>query len=104
LAFERLLERHPELRERIRLVQVAVPSREFVEAYQTFREQAEALIGRIHGAFATPDWVPVHWMYRSVAYEELLALYRAADVMLVTPLRDGMNLVAKEFCAARVDE
>ena len=104
LAFERLLERHPELRERVRLVQVAVPSREFVEAYQTFREQAEALIGRIHGAFATPNWVPVHWMYRGVSPEELLALYRAADVMLVTPLRDGMNLVAKEFCAARVDE
>ncbi len=104
LAFERLLERHPELRERIRLVQVAVPSREFVEAYQTFREQSEALIGRIHGAFATPSWVPVHWMYRAVSQEELLALYRAADVMLVTPLRDGMNLVAKEFCAARVDE
>jgi trehalose 6-phosphate synthase/phosphatase len=104
LAFERLLERHPEFRERIRLVQVAVPSREFVEAYQSFREQSEALIGRIHGAFATPTWVPVHWMYRAVSPEELLALYRAADVMLVTPLRDGMNLVAKEFCAARVDE
>jgi len=104
LAFERLLERHPELRERVRLVQVAVPSREFVEAYQSFREQSEALIGRIHGAFATPNWVPVHWMYRAVTPEELLALYRAADVMLVTPLRDGMNLVAKEFCAARVDE
>ncbi|MCC6766306.1 MAG: bifunctional alpha,alpha-trehalose-phosphate synthase (UDP-forming)/trehalose-phosphatase [Deltaproteobacteria bacterium] len=103
LAFERLLERHPELRETIRLVQVAVPSREDMQAYQTFREQADALIGRIHGAFATPSWVPVHWMYRSVSHDELLALYRAADVMLVTPLRDGMNLVAKEFCAARID-
>ncbi|MCC6848166.1 MAG: bifunctional alpha,alpha-trehalose-phosphate synthase (UDP-forming)/trehalose-phosphatase [Deltaproteobacteria bacterium] len=104
LAFERLLERHPELREAVRLVQVAVPSREDVQAYQSFREQADALIGRIHGAFATPSWVPVHWMYRGVSHEELLALYRAADVMLVTPLRDGMNLVAKEFCAARIDE
>ncbi len=104
LAFERLLEHHPELRERVRLVQVAVPSRADVQAYQTFREQADALIGRIHGAFATPSWVPVHWMYRGVSREELLALYRAADVMLVTPLRDGMNLVAKEFCAARSDE
>jgi trehalose 6-phosphate synthase/phosphatase len=104
LAFERLLERHPELREHVRLVQVAVPSREDVEAYQSFREHAEGLIGRIAGAFATPSWVPVHWMYRGVSYDELLALYRAADVMLVTPLRDGMNLVAKEFCAARGDE
>ncbi|MEB2284865.1 MAG: bifunctional alpha,alpha-trehalose-phosphate synthase (UDP-forming)/trehalose-phosphatase [Polyangiaceae bacterium UTPRO1] len=104
LAFERLLEHHPELREAVRLVQVAVPSREDVQAYQSFREQADALIGRIHGAFATPSWVPVHWMYRGVSHDELLALYRAADVMLVTPLRDGMNLVAKEFCAARGDE
>lgn len=104
LAFERLLERHPELRGSVRLVQIAVPSREDVHAYQTFREQADGLIGRIHGAFATPSWVPVHWMYRGVSHEELLALYRAAEVMLVTPLRDGMNLVAKEFCAARGDE
>jgi trehalose 6-phosphate synthase/phosphatase len=104
LAFERLLQRHPELRERVRLVQVAVPSREDVQAYQSFREQAEGLIGRIAGEFATPSWMPVHWMYRGVSHDELLALYRAAEVMLVTPLRDGMNLVAKEFCAARVDE
>ena len=104
LAFERLLERHPELRESIRLVQIAVPSREDVQAYQSFREQTDGLIGRIHGAFATPNWVPVHWMYRGVSPTELFALYRAADVMLVTPLRDGMNLVAKEFCAARADE
>ncbi len=104
LAFERLLTRHPELRERIRLIQVAVPSREDVQAYQSFREQADALIGRIHGAFATPSWVPVHWMYRGVTQDELLALYRGADVMLVTPLRDGMNLVAKEYCAARIDD
>ena len=104
LAFERLLRSHPELRERVRLVQVAVPSREDVQEYQSFREQTEGLIGRIAGAFATPSWVPVHWMYRGVSHDELLALYRAAEVMLVTPLRDGMNLVAKEFCAARVDE
>ncbi len=103
LAFEHLLALHPELREKVRLVQIAVPSREDVAAYQTFREQADGLIGRIHGAFATPSWVPLHWMYRSVSHDELLALYRATDVMIVTPLRDGMNLVAKEFCAARVD-
>ena len=103
LAFERLLERHPELRGGVRLVQLAVPSREDVEAYRDFRSMTDQLIGRIHGAFATPQWVPVHWMYRSTSREELVALYRAADVMLVTPLRDGMNLVAKEFIASRVD-
>jgi trehalose 6-phosphate synthase/phosphatase len=103
LAFERLLERHPELRERVRLVQVAVPSREDVDAYQTYRSQADELIGRIHGAFATPRWVPVHWMYRGLSREDVVALYRAADVMLVTAIRDGMNLVAKEFVASRSD-
>ncbi|MDQ2670627.1 MAG: bifunctional alpha,alpha-trehalose-phosphate synthase (UDP-forming)/trehalose-phosphatase [Gemmatimonadota bacterium] len=103
LAFERLLERHPELSERVRLVQVAVPSRTGVEAYQEFRAMVDELIGRIHGAFATPHWVPVHYMYRSLAEDEVVALYRAADVMLVTPIRDGMNLVAKEFIASRVD-
>jgi trehalose 6-phosphate synthase/phosphatase len=104
LAFERLLERHPELRGGVRLVQVAVPSREDVEAYRDFRSMTDELIGRIHGAFATPQWVPVHWMYRALSRHELVALYRAADVMLVTPIRDGMNLVAKEFVASRVDD
>jgi trehalose 6-phosphate synthase/phosphatase len=104
LAFERLLERHPELRGSVRLVQVAVPSREHVRAYKSFRRQNDELIGRIHGAFATPHWVPVNWMYRELTREELIGLYRAADVMLVTPVRDGMNLVAKEFVACRADE
>ncbi len=104
LAFERLLQKHPELCGRVRLVQVAVPSREDVRAYRAFRSLADELIGRIHGQFATPSWVPVHWIYRSLTREEVVALYRAADVMLVTPLRDGMNLVAKEFVASRVDE
>ncbi|RIL06364.1 MAG: bifunctional alpha,alpha-trehalose-phosphate synthase (UDP-forming)/trehalose-phosphatase [Proteobacteria bacterium] len=104
LAYERMLLRHPELLGHVRFVQVAVPSREDVGAYQEFRGRAEALIGRIHGEFATPSWVPVHWIYRGLSREEVVALYRAADVMVVTPLRDGMNLVAKEFAASRVDE
>ena len=104
LAFERLLQHYPELRERVRLIQVAVPSREDVVAYRDFRSLTDELIGRIHGAFATPRWVPVHWIYRGLSREEVVALYRAADVLLVTPLRDGMNLVAKEFVASRVDE
>ena len=104
LAFERLLEKHPELREKVRFVQVAVPSREDVGAYQAYRSQADELIGRIHGAFATAHWVPVHWMYRSLSHEAVVSLYRAADVMLVTPIRDGMNLVAKEFVASRSDD
>ena len=63
----------------------------------------DGLVGRINGAFGTPRWVPVHYIYRGLSEPELVALYRAADVMLVTPLRDGMNLVAKEFVASRTD-
>ncbi|HWB42822.1 MAG TPA: bifunctional alpha,alpha-trehalose-phosphate synthase (UDP-forming)/trehalose-phosphatase, partial [Gemmatimonadales bacterium] len=103
LAFERMLEIHPELRGKVRLVQVAVPSRTGVEAYQDFRSLVDALVGRINGAFGTPRWVPVHYIFRGLSAPDLVALYRSADVMLVTPLRDGMNLVAKEFVASRAD-
>jgi trehalose 6-phosphate synthase/phosphatase len=103
MAYERMLQTHPELRERVRLVQVAVPSRTGVEAYQDFRELVDGLVGRINGAFGTPRWVPVHYIFRALSVPDLVALYRAADVMLVTPLRDGMNLVAKEFIASRTD-
>jgi trehalose 6-phosphate synthase/phosphatase len=103
LSFEKMLKTHPELRERVRLVQVAVPSRTGVEAYQEYRAVVEGLVGRINGDFGTPRWVPVHYIFRSLSEQELVALYRAADVMLVTPLRDGMNLVAKEFVASRTD-
>jgi trehalose 6-phosphate synthase/phosphatase len=103
LSYERMLVTHPELKERVRLVQVAVPSRTGVGAYQDSRSLVDGLVGRINGDFATPRWVPVHYIYRSLSERELVALYRAADVMLVTPLRDGMNLVAKEFVASRTD-
>jgi trehalose 6-phosphate synthase/phosphatase len=104
LAFDRLLRRHPSLRERVRLIQVAVPSRTHIEVYRKFRRHVDALVGRLNSAFATSRWAPVHYVYRSLSERELVALYRAADVMLVTPVRDGMNLVAKEFVAARTDE
>jgi trehalose 6-phosphate synthase/phosphatase len=103
LAYERMLETHPDLREKVRLVQVAVPSRTKVGAYQDFRALVDGLVGRINGAFGTPRWVPVHYIFRALPEPDLVALFRAADVMLVTPLRDGMNLVAKEFVASRTD-
>ncbi len=102
--FERLLQTHPEWREQVRLVQVAVPSRGGVAAYRRFRKELELLVSRINGKYATPSWTPIQYIHRSLDDEELLALYRAADVMLVTPLRDGMNLVCKEFVACRGDE
>ncbi|MGQ0713707.1 MAG: bifunctional alpha,alpha-trehalose-phosphate synthase (UDP-forming)/trehalose-phosphatase [Gemmatimonadaceae bacterium] len=104
LAIERLFTLHPEWRERVRLIQVAVPSRDKVGAYQRIRRDVDSLVGRINGQFATPTWTPIHYLYRSVPGPVLVALYRAADVMLVTPVRDGMNLVAKEFTASRIDE
>ena len=104
LAFERLLEREPRWRGKVRLVQIGVPSRDKVPSYQEFRRQVDELVGRINGAFSTVDWVPIHYVHRSLTEREVVALYRAADVMLVTPLRDGMNLVAKEFVTCRPDE
>ena len=104
LAVERLLASHPEWREQIRFVQVAVPSRGGVAAYREFRNEVEALVGRINGRFGTPTWTPIHYMHRGVSTDVVLGLCRAADVMLVTPLRDGMNLVAKEFAASRIDD
>lgn len=104
VAFERLLEREPQWRGKVRLVQIAVPSRDRVPSYQEFRRQVDELVGHINGTFSTVDWVPIHYVHRALDERQVVALYRAADVMLVTPLRDGMNLVAKEFVTCRVDE
>jgi trehalose 6-phosphate synthase/phosphatase len=103
-AFERLLELHPEHREHVTLLQLTVPSRFLVAEYQELKREIDELVGRINGRFATSSWSPIRYLYRSVQQERLVALYRDADVALVTPLRDGMNLVAKEFVAAQVDE
>jgi trehalose 6-phosphate synthase/phosphatase len=103
LALERLFTTHPEWLERIRLVQVAVPSRETLPAYKSVRRNVEELVGRINGRFGTHRWTPIRYINRSVSPTILSALYCAADVLLVTPLRDGMNLVAKEFVATRTD-
>ncbi len=97
-AIERLLERDEGLRERFAFVQIAVPSRDDVTEYQELREQVELMVGHINGRFTEPGQdVPVHYLYRSIRPERLAAYYRLADVMCVTPLKDGMNLVAKEF-------
>ena len=103
-AVERLLERNPDLTDQIRYIQVAIPSREEVDSYQRFKRQVEEGVGRINGACGTLRSTPVHYVQQSLSEKELVALFLAADVMLVTPLRDGMNLVAKEFVASRVDE
>ena len=86
------------------LVQVASPSRERVEAYRTLRDEVEVIVGRINGQHGEVGYPPVHYLHQSYPREEMAALYLAADVMLVTSLRDGMNLVAKEYVASRYDE
>lgn len=104
-AFNQLLVRHPQMRGRVSLLQVVVPSREDIPEYRRMKNEIEQLAGKINGAFARPGgWVPVWYEYRSLSRLELLAYYRAADIALVTPLKDGMNLVAKEYCACSIEE
>ncbi|HEY4238907.1 MAG TPA: trehalose-phosphatase [Kofleriaceae bacterium] len=101
LAFEQLLESAPDWRGRVTLVQISVPSRAEVPEYAELRHRVENLVGRINGRFGEADWVPVRYLYRSYDHRLLAQLYRLADVALVTPLRDGLNLVAKEFVIAQ---
>ncbi len=101
-AIELLLERVPELRRSVAFVQVAVPSRGEIREYRDLRQGVEELVGHINGRFTDPGRdVPVHYLHRSITHDQLLAYYRLADVCLVTPLADGMNLVAKEFVTAQ---
>ncbi|HLL77048.1 MAG TPA: bifunctional alpha,alpha-trehalose-phosphate synthase (UDP-forming)/trehalose-phosphatase, partial [Pyrinomonadaceae bacterium] len=101
--FRRLLKEQPEMRGRAVLVQVAVPSRENVAQYRELRQEVDKLVGKINGEFSTPDWSPIVYMRRGVPRQELTALYAAADLAWVTPLRDGLNLVAKEYVACQKD-
>jgi trehalose 6-phosphate synthase len=98
-SIQSLLRRYPDLKGKVNFIQIAVPSREEVDEYKELRTEIEQLVGRVNGEFSFPGWVPVHYHYRSLPHEDLVAYYAAADVGLVTPLRDGMNLVAKEYCA-----
>ena len=102
-AFNELLNRGKYTAEDCVLVQVAVPTRESVEDYADLRDDVERLVGRVNGTHSVKYHVPVHYMYDSLPQAELIARYAAADVMMVTPLRDGMNLVAKEYCTARLN-
>ncbi|HSL83363.1 MAG TPA: trehalose-6-phosphate synthase, partial [Thermoanaerobaculia bacterium] len=103
-ALRTALERYPELREKVVFFQISVPSREGVSEYQDLKVEIERMVGEINGRFATVGWTPVHYYYRSVPQRTLIALYRLADVAFVTPLKDGMNLVAKEYCACQTEQ
>ena len=101
LAYEQYLADNPQERERVFMLQIATESREEVPAYQELRARLDAVSGRINGAYATVDWVPLRYVNRSYRRDQLAGIYRAAKVGLITPLRDGMNLVAKEYVAAQ---
>lgn len=103
-AFENFLARYPEWREKLVYIMLCVPSRTKVRDYALLKQEVESLVGRINGRFGNPDWMPIYYLYRSFPFKQLLPLYAIADVALVTPVRDGMNLVAKEYVVARTDD
>ena len=100
LAFEEFLEENPEYHGRVSFFQIATPSRSELESYQQIRREVDEVVGRINGRFARDSWVPVNYRYRTYTQYELCAFYRAADAALITPLRDGMNVVTQEFITA----
>jgi trehalose 6-phosphate synthase/phosphatase len=101
LGYERFLERHPRFHGEVEFIQLGVPTRGGAPHYRALRQRVEEIVGRVSGRFGTPEWTPVKYLYRPISFPRLAALYRAAHVALVTPLRDGMNLVAKEFVACK---
>ncbi len=103
-AFEYFLDKNPDYHEKVRLVMLAVPSRENVPQYKRLKKEIDELVGHINGKFSTVTWAPIWYFYRSLPFEELIELYTSSDVAFLTPIRDGMNLVAKEYIASRVDK
>lgn len=100
-AFEYFLRKYPQFQEKIRLIMLAVPSRSQVPQYQRLKQETDELVGRINGEYSTVSWTPIWYFYRALPFENLIDLYTSSDVALITPVRDGMNLVAKEYVATR---
>lgn len=103
-AFEKFLDRYPDYKQKVSILMVVVPSRDQVEKYKELKEEIDETVGRINSSYGRISWTPIHYYYRSFALESLSAFYRMADVALVTPMRDGMNLVCKEFIASKLDK
>ena len=104
LGYEIFLQKHTEWRRKVTVVLIVVPSRIGVEHYLLLKKQIDEAVGRINGDFSDLEWSPIHYQYRFLSFEPLIALYSISDVALITPLRDGMNLIAKEYLASRVDK
>ncbi|MDT0621920.1 bifunctional alpha,alpha-trehalose-phosphate synthase (UDP-forming)/trehalose-phosphatase [Croceitalea vernalis] len=103
-AFEYFLNKYPEYKEKVRLIILAVPSRSNVPQYKLLKREIDELVGRINGELSTVNWTPIWYFYRSLPFENLIDLYTSSDIAWLTPLRDGMNLVAKEYVATRTDK
>ena len=103
-AFKYFLENHPEYKEQVSLIMLTVPSRTDVEQYKNLKSEVEELVGSINGEFGSLNWNPIIYFYRSLPFDNLMELYSSADVALLTPLRDGMNLVAKEYIASKTNK
>jgi len=102
-AFEKFLEKYPDYKEKVTMYMIVVPSRDQVEKYKMLKEEVDELVGRINGKYGRISWTPIHYFYRSFPLGALSAFYSLADVALVTPMRDGMNLVCKEYIASKVN-
>jgi len=104
LAFGHALECYPDMRRTVTMIQVVVPSRVDVEEYGNLKQEIERIVGEINGKFTEVGWTPIHYIYRSLPRQELVAYYKTCEIALVTPLKDGMNLIAKEYCASNIEE
>jgi len=102
-AFELFLTKYPEYLEKVRLVMLTVPSRSSVSDYKRLKKETDEIVGRVNGKFATINWTPIWYYYRAMNFDDLIDLYMTSDIAMITPVRDGMNLVAKEFIATRVN-
>ena len=101
-AFEIFLENYPQYKEKVRLVMLAVPSRSDVPQYKKLKRQTDEIVGRVNGKFSTVNWTPIWYFYRSMSFDNLIDLYTSSDIAMITPVRDGMNLVAKEYVSTRI--
>ncbi|HPI92778.1 MAG TPA: trehalose-6-phosphate synthase [Deltaproteobacteria bacterium] len=104
LAFGHALERYPDMRRKVTLIQVVVPSRGSVEEYAKLKQEIECIVGEVNGKYTDVGWTPIHYIYRSLPRPELVAYYKTCEIALITPLKDGMNLIAKEYCASNTEE
>ncbi len=102
--FDLFLKKYPQYQGKVSLILLVVPSRDKVAQYMALKEEVDLLVGRINGTYGSMNWTPIHYFYRSLDLPKLSALYRMADVAMVTPMRDGMNLVCKEFVASKLDK